>query len=234
MGFARHLNYNSAADIFDEFARSTAGRPNDQSALHHELLRSKGPQHWPYPALTGPAARRYTNGHFPTASGRARFWPRPHDETKARPKAEFPIVLTTGRLISQWHTRTKTGVVAQLNANAAGAFVTVHPTDLARLGLRDGQQVYVQGERGRSRTSLRVDPNILPGVAFIPIHFNDSFAEHASPNESTDDSVDPISKQPSLKRSDVRIVAETSGGEPIDAHQGVRTSSGTFATAAPP
>jgi len=208
MGFTRGLDYHSAADIFDEFARSTAGRPNDQGALHHELLRRNGPQQWPFPAMMQPAARRYADGRFHTASGRARFWARPHEWTAERTSADFPLVLTTGRLISHWHTRTKTGQVAQLNAMAGGAFVAIHSADAVALGLRDKQPVQVQSRRGITHSVVRVDDLTPQGVAFMPIHFNELFAKSASPNETTDDAVDPISKQPSLKCCAVRIIPD--------------------------
>src|SRR4029450_12162542 len=112
----RYMPFNCAADIFDEFARSTAGRANDQSALYHDLLRKMGPQQWPFPSMGRPATRRYADGQFPTASGKARLWARLEELAVERTDAEFPLVLTTGRLINHWHTRTKTGLVKQLTA----------------------------------------------------------------------------------------------------------------------
>src|SRR5438874_6029835 len=73
MGFRRGMQFTSSAEIFEEFAQSTAGRPNDQSALHHELLRYDGPQQWPYPRDGSAIARRFTDGRYPTSSGRAQF-----------------------------------------------------------------------------------------------------------------------------------------------------------------
>ena len=76
MGFGQGLNFTAAADVFDEFARSTAGRPDDQSAMHYALLEERGPQQWPFPALGNSQERRYTDGQFHTASGKARLWAR--------------------------------------------------------------------------------------------------------------------------------------------------------------
>jgi anaerobic selenocysteine-containing dehydrogenase len=204
--FARQ--HNSAADIYDEFARSTAGRPNDQSALHHEYLRQKGPQQWPCPALGRPVERRFTDGCFPTPSGRARFWARDHELVGAiaeRTDAEFPLVLTTGRVRSQWHTRTKTALVAQLNAHDDHPSVTLNPLDARSFSLRDAQEVVIHSRRGAARSILRVHRDVPPGMAFMPIHWNDLFAPAASPNEATTDAADAISKQPALKACAVRI-----------------------------
>src|SRR5439155_22922528 len=95
MNFTRGMQFTSSADIFEDFARSTAGRPNDQSALHHELLRRDGPQQWPYPSGGSASQRRFTDGQYPTPSGRARFWARPHQIAGERTSSDFPLVLTT-------------------------------------------------------------------------------------------------------------------------------------------
>jgi anaerobic selenocysteine-containing dehydrogenase len=206
MGFSSGMTYTSAADIFDEFARSTAGRPNDQSALYHELLRRNGPQHWPCPALGHPAERRYTDARFATPSGTARFWPRPHELLGERADADFPLILTTGRVRSHWHTRTKTALVPQLNAHDDRPYVSMHPADAATLNLGDALPVEVHSRRGVTRTTLRIDSTVPPGTAFMPIHWHDLFARGASPNEATTDATDAASKQPALKACAVRVV----------------------------
>jgi anaerobic selenocysteine-containing dehydrogenase len=206
MGFEQFARHNSAADIFDEFARGTAGRPNDQSALHHELLRQKGPQHWPCPALGSPSERRYADGSFPTPSGKARFWARAHELAAEHTDADFPLVLTTGRVKSQWHTRTKTALVHQLNAHESAPYISINSADARTLALHDSQPVCVQSRRGSATSVLRVSRDVPPGVAFMPIHWNELFAPEASPNEATTDARDPLSKQPSLKACAIRIL----------------------------
>lgn len=206
--FERHIPFDSAADIFDEFARSTAGRPNDQSALYHDLLAANGPQQWPFPSMGKAAPRRYDDGSFPTPSGKARLWPRPHELAGERTDADFPLLLTTGRLISHWHTRTKTGLVKQLNAQEQRPFVALHPDDAHAMSIRSDQPVLIESRRGTSRSFVRLDPDMPVGVAFMPIHFNELVAPAASPNEATSDSIDLLSKQPCLKCCAVRITAQ--------------------------
>ncbi|WP_428938387.1 molybdopterin oxidoreductase family protein [Fontivita pretiosa] len=215
MGFERGMRFTSSAEIFDEFARSTAGRPNDQSALHHELLRRKGPQHWPYPALGQPSPRRYVLGQFPTVSGKARFWAHDHRILAERSDEQYPLILTTGRLISHWHTRTKTGLVRQLNEQAGQSSLSMNPADAQSLGLCDGEAVRVISRRGHARTRLRLDATLPPGVVFMSIHFNDLFAPCASPNEATIDDTDPTSRQPALKYCAVRVEPEVATDPPM-------------------
>jgi len=209
MGFTRGMWFNSAADIFDEFARSTAGRPNDQSGLTHTTLKAKGPQLWPYPALLGKSIeRRYTDGVFPTISGKAKFLARPHVEQEEKPTADFPLLLTTGRLPNHWHTLTKSGTVPALTKADNEPYVQMHPADAEALFLTNGQPLVVQSTRGTARTNLRVDHHISPGTVFMPMHWNELYGESISCNESTSDARDPLSKQPSLKYCAVRVSAE--------------------------
>ena len=207
MGFSAGLRHESAAEIFDEFARTTAGRPNDQGALHHELLRVKGPQQWPFPAMGQSAGRRYTDHLFPTESGKARFWPRAHGMIEDRTTADFPLVLTTGRVLNQWHTRTKTGTVDQLNKQDPAPYVQIHPEDAAALGIVDKQKINVRSRRGSCRGVARIDPNAAPGTVFVPIHWNELWSTAASPNEATTDDSDPLSRQPGLKHCAVSVSA---------------------------
>jgi sulfite reductase (NADPH) flavoprotein alpha-component len=216
MGFQNGLRYDTSAQIFDEFARVTAGRPNDQSALSHEMLRAKGPQQWPYPALGTSSARRYEDGLFPTNSTRARFHARQHAPLNEVPDPDFPLILTTGRVAGQWHTRTKTGLVTQLNKLDPAPYLQMHPDDASALALHDGQRVAIHSPRGRCWSILRLDPAIAHGTVFMPIHWNDLWSETASPNEATTDAADPISQQPALKRCAVRVEEYRASEEPRD------------------
>ena len=207
MGFEKGLGFTSAAEIFDEFARVTAGRPNDQSGLHYALLRQRGPQQWPYPAMGASAARRYADGVFPTPSGRAKLLARPHVPPSERPDAQFPLVLTTGRTLGQWHTRTKTGHVEALNKLDPAPYLRIHPADAAELGVADGRRVDVTSRRGRTSSTAKLDATLPVGVVFLPIHWNELWSQGASPNEVTTDDVDAISREPALKCCAVAVTA---------------------------
>jgi sulfite reductase (NADPH) flavoprotein alpha-component len=152
-------------------------------------------------------SRRYTDGVFPTPSGKARFFAREHMEPEDRPTRAFPLILTTGRVLNQWHTRTKTGNVALLNKLDPAPYLQMHPSDAARLGLHDRQHVAVASRFGRATTFVKLDEAISPGVVFMPIHWNDLWAHRASPNEAASNLRDPLSKQPALKAVAVSVTA---------------------------
>ncbi len=207
MGLTHGMMLDSSAAIFDEFARSTAGRPNDQTALSHERLRRQGPQQWPYPALGASSARRYENGEFPTPTGRAKFFARPYLPQEESPSGRYPMLLTTGRVAGQWHLRSKTSQVEKLNKMDPAPYLQMHPDDAAALELVNGQRVNITSRQGTAVSTLRVSGEISIGVVFMPMHWGDLWSKQSSPNEATTDACDPISREPGLKLCAVRISA---------------------------
>ena len=142
---------------------------------------------------------------FPTASGRAVFFARPHLLPEEMPDDDYPFLLNTGRLAHQWHTMTKTGKVAKLNKLNPGPFVEIHPDDAARLQISDGDPVEIASRRGRAVLPAVVTDRVRPGNCFAPFHWNDAFGEYLSINAVTNDAVDPISRQPEYKACAVTL-----------------------------
>lgn len=223
MGYEDAFGYSSAEEIFEEIRRAWNPRTGyDLRGVTYERLR-RAPVQWPSASPAGPDRNpvRYLNDGvsqtlieradgtrprlaFPTATGRAVFFPRPHLPAAELPDAAFPYVLNTGRLQHQWHTLTKTGKVAKLNRLAPGPFVEIHPLDAAALGVGEGDSVEVASRRGRA---------VLPAVVtdrvrrecFAPFHWNDLFGTDLSVNAVTNDAVDPLSFQPEFKVSAVSL-----------------------------
>ena len=142
---------------------------------------------------------------FPTKSGRAIFFARPFLPPAEQPDADFPFVLTNGRLEHQWHTLTKTGKVASLNKLNPGAFLQIHPADAGQLGVHQGALVKVTSRRGFAIYPVAVTPRVRPGECFAPIHWNDLFGENLCVNATTTEVVDEISLQPEFKFSAVAL-----------------------------
>ena len=225
-GVARHLGFGAdfawpdAAAVFDEFAACTAGRPCDLTGMSHERLRREGGLQWPCPDGPGehPGTERlYTDGRFRTPDGRARFAPTPHADPAETPDADFPLLLTTGRVADQWHTMTRTGHSPALLAAAGHATLSCHPTDAAAAQLADGDLVRVVSRRGALRLPVALDDTLPPGVAFAPFHWG---AKHAPAgagvlNALTLGAVDPTSKQPELKAVAVRLERVRRRDEPV-------------------
>jgi ferredoxin-nitrate reductase len=216
-GLARHLGHGAAfawrdsAEVFDEFAACTAGRPCDMTGVSHERLRREGGVQWPAPKLVvgehEGTVRLYENRRFPTPDGRARFAPTPHAAPAETPDPEFPLLLTTGRVADQWHTMTRTSHSPTLLASAGQATIACHPLDAAAAGLSEGDPVCVISRRGELRVPVTLDEGMPRGVAFVPFHWG---AMHAAAgagalNALTLGAVDPTSQQPELKAVAVRL-----------------------------
>ncbi len=205
MGFTG-FDFERIEEIWDEYRPLTRGTPCDQWGMTNERLQ-RGPLRWPCPDESHPGtARRYLDGRFATSSGRARFWTTEQQPAAERIDEAFPLVLTTGRIHYQWHTRTKTGLVAELNRREPEPFVEAHPRDAADCALSDGEWVALIGRRGRACARLRVTERVRPGLLFMPFHWGDSFHPRTSANHVTSRALDAVSKQPELKYAAVRLV----------------------------
>jgi assimilatory nitrate reductase catalytic subunit len=199
----------TAAAIFDEHVLTTAGRDLDITGLSHAVLDARGPQQWPYRAgATTGTARLYEDHVFATPDGRARFaavHPQvPDDVVDAR----YPLRLTTGRLRDQWHGMSRTGTVAAAFAHVTEPVLGVHPVDLARRALQDGDLVEVRSRRGALVVPVAVDEDLLRGSAYLPMHWGASAlcgAGSTGVNALTNAATCPTSHQPELKFAAVRI-----------------------------
>ena len=216
MRFARAMGYHgfefgSTAEIFDEWARLTAGTSVDISGLGHGVLRTRGPVQWPFPAASpartpGGTARLFTDLRFCTPNGKAKLHavgaePRRSEATTP----DLPLVLTTGRIRDQWHTMTKTGKVRRLRQHVDQPFVAIHPNDADERGIRPGDPVRVWNGRGEVRVRAEVTEDVRKGVVFVPMHWGRIGGESAArANNLTANLIDPASKEPDFKYAAVQ------------------------------
>ena len=197
--------FESPAQIFDEYKLLTRSRDLDLSGLSHALIDQLGPQQWPFPAgATHGTPRLYLDGIFPTANGRARLIADPYLAAKEQRDAEFPLTLLTGRLRDQWHGMSRTGTAAQLFGHVSEAQLSLHPDELRRHSLQSGDLVSLHSRRGSLIVAVGSDDSLRPGQAFLPMHWGDRFLK-GGVNKITQPAFDPLSKQPELKHSGVRL-----------------------------
>ena len=207
MGWAAQFAWTKPADIFREHAALTGmanggARLFDISGLSEMTdaqYDAMPPTRWPV-AKEGPGLARF----FPAGLG-ARLVPTPFREPVRAPSPDFPLVLNTGRIRDQWHTMTRTGKSARLSAHLPEPFLSLHPHDAA--GILDGGFVRVTGESGQALLRARIDAGQRPGSVFAPMHWTAQLASAGRINASVNAEVDPISGQPELKHTPVRIAA---------------------------
>ena len=114
--------------------------------------------------------------------------------------AAYPYILTTGRILYQYHTRTMTGRVEGLNAISGTSYVEINPADAAKLSVAEGESVRLTSRRGALSVPARVTDTVEEGVVFMPFHFADGPA-----NILTNTVLDPVAKIPELKVCAVHI-----------------------------
>jgi formate dehydrogenase major subunit len=141
----------------------------------------------------------FTSG-FPTTDGRGRIVPAdllPPDEV---PDDEYPLVLTTGRMLGHWHTGAMTRRAGVLDAIEPQGIAAMNPYEIERRGLSIGDMITVETRRGTVEAILRADREVADGMVFMPFCFNESPA-----NALTNPMLDPFGKIPEFKYCAARV-----------------------------
>ncbi|MDY0012032.1 MAG: molybdopterin-dependent oxidoreductase [Rhodocyclaceae bacterium] len=208
----RMFPYTTPEEIWNEHRESTRGRDLDITGLSYRILEEQGPQQWPFPqgATTG-LARLYEDGVFPTPTGKARFVVTDHRPTAEVPSARYPLHLLTGRLRDQWHGMSRTGLVARLYNHEPEPQLHMHPDDLARRNLKNGDLVKVKAKRGTIVLKVLETTTLRPGQCFLPMHWGTNAMAGLGANTLTPPNFDPYSKQPELKHAAVQVEKFSSG-----------------------
>ena len=206
MGFAEGFAYESAEEIFAEFAALTKNTVCDYSGVSYQRLKRDGPMQWPCPSETSlGAARLYEDGKFPTNDGKANLLAIEHAEPVEATDADYPLVLTTGRSKYHWHTMTRTGKNAALRKSAPDPILEVHRGDARSFGIQDADFVEVISRRGKVMAQCRVTEEIPAGTCFLPFHWGRDQGFFKAANNLTISARDPVSRQPELKACAVRL-----------------------------
>jgi ferredoxin-nitrate reductase len=216
LGFGKQFAFNSAAEVHAEFVQLTRGRPCDMTGISHERLSKEGPLQWPCPdelpakSPDEPSPnlpdRLYSDLRFNTPNGRARFGAY-HSRGLAEPTdADYPFVLTTGRLYGHWHTQTRTGRIDKVQKMHPEPFLEIHPKDAEKLGIENGAWLEVRSRRGMVRLKAKVTQAITPNTLFVPMHWGALWADLAEANALTHAESCPDSHQPELKACAVQVV----------------------------
>jgi len=207
--------YPSPESIWVEHRESTRGRDLDITGLSYAQLDRDGPQQWPLPeGQTRGQARLYGDGRFPTPDGRARFAALPFVPLAEQRESRYPFSLTTGRLRDQWHGMTRTGTLGRLFGHVAEPAVQLHPQDMARLGLSDGDLAYVTSKRGTIVVPVQPSNELGLSQAFMAMHWGSEYLSGTSStgepltgvNALTTSAYCPTSRQPELKHAAVKVL----------------------------
>ena len=196
-----HLFTDDPRAIFDELRRASAGGAADYSGITYERIAREDGVFWPCPGDGHPGTPRLFLERFATEDGRARFHAVAYRPAHEEPDDEFPLYLTTGRVMAQYQSGTQTRRVAALRDAAPRGFVEIHPTTAQAFGIADGETVCVATRRGDATVSARLTPTIRPDTLFMPFHW----AGRARANLLTNPALDPASRMPEFKVCAARL-----------------------------
>ena len=196
MGFAKQFPYKSAEEIFNEVAKVTPS----YGGMNYARLDKPEALHWPCPTADHPGTPILHKEKFAHPDGLGVLTPIEWKPPAEVPDKEYPLILTTGRCIWQWHTGTMTRRSVDLEREVPTGWVEINPEDAAALGVADGEMVKAKTRRGEIEIATRVVPTIRKGEVFIPFHYVECAA-----NILTNNALDPVAKIPEFKACAIRI-----------------------------
>jgi assimilatory nitrate reductase catalytic subunit len=212
LGRERGFTFSSPREIFEELRRASAGGIADYSGITYERLEQEHGVFWPCPAEDHPGTPRLFEagsfnpiargaGRFYFPDGKARFNVAPYTPPAEVTDAEYPLILTTGRVVSQFLSGTQTRRIGPLVDQYPEPRIEMHPRLAGKLGLVDGDWATVESRRGECTLRVQVTATIRPDTVFVPYHW----AGRRSINQVTIAAQDPISRIPEFKVCAVRV-----------------------------
>jgi predicted molibdopterin-dependent oxidoreductase YjgC len=187
------MEYGSVAEIMDEIASLTP----IYGGVNYERLESTTLQ-WPCTDCDHQGTDILHAKNF--SRGKGAFIAVQHRPPAEEPDKEYPFILTTGRILYHFHTRTMSGKVDALNEIAPMAEAHINEEDAKNLGIKDGDMVSLKTRRGTIETKALVDEKIKKGIVFVPFHYADAPA-----NKLTNPVLDPKARIPEFKACAVSI-----------------------------
>jgi assimilatory nitrate reductase catalytic subunit len=218
MGWPGAFSYQRPADIFREHAALSAFENASKNGLERvfdigALAELSDEDYDRFPSVQWPLRRAggASSGTSRLTSrlwgGHARFVATRYRPLAERTSPEWPLVLNTGRVRDQWHTMTRTGRVPRLMTHQSEPFLDIHPADAGDIGLMPGDFATVESRHGATLLPVRLSTEQRAGEVFAPMHWTDSFTSAGPADRLVGAVTDPVSGQPELKGTPVRVAA---------------------------
>ncbi len=212
MGREEGMAFNSPEEMFAELRRASKGGIADYSGITYEKIEAQDGVFWPCPADDHPGTPRLFEpgswnpvaqgkGPFYFTDGKARFNVAAYTPPTEDVDEEYPLMLTTGRVVSQFLSGEQTRRIGPLVDNYPEPRIEMHPVLAQKLGVADGEWVTAETRRGSITLRALVVNSIRPDTIFIPYHW----PGRQSANQLTIAAQDPISKIPEYKVCAVRV-----------------------------
>lgn len=193
MGY--EMSYDDVSQIQDEIASVSP----IYGGITYDRLQ-EGPLQWPCPDSDHPGTPYLHKDKF--ARGLGKFHAVEFLPPKELPDAEYPFLLSTGRILEHYHTGTMSRRSQVLDAIVSVGVIEMHPSDAAKLGVSDGQQVRVSSRRGQIKIKTHLTERVTPETLFLAFHYHEAPA-----NRLTIAALDPIAKIPEFKVCAAKVEA---------------------------
>jgi assimilatory nitrate reductase catalytic subunit len=212
LGHGDKFRYNSSRELFDELRVASKGGVSDYYGITYERVDDEYGVSWPCPEIGHPGTPRlYENGKFGHPDGKAHFIPIEWRPSAEMPDDDYPIILTTGRVVSHFLSGSQTRRIGSLLDQYPQPLCEMHPRLAEKLGVVDGDFVKVESRRGVVVVRAQVVKTIRPDTVFIPYHW----PLDRSANNLTIRAIDPVSNIPEFKICAVRVSKTTEPHDPI-------------------
>lgn len=212
LGAADKFPYRSSRDIFEELRVASKGGTSDYYGITWERIDENKGIFWPCPSLDHPGTPRlYEGGRFAHPDGKAHFQPVEWKPAAEETDDEYPIVLTTGRVITHYLSGTQTRRIGALVDQTPEPYCEIHPRLAEKLGVATGHYVRVESRRGSIVVKVQIAKTIRPDTVFVPYHWP---LERAV-NTCTVRAIDPVSNIPEYKICAVRLSRVERPEDPI-------------------
>jgi formate dehydrogenase alpha subunit len=205
------FNYGSAGEVLSEINQLV---PSYSGITPRRVAGTMGGLVWPCTKADHPGTPILHTEAFSTPDGRARIVPVRYTPPAEETSDNFPLVLTTGRVVVHHNAGSMTRRSPSLMERAPELFVEIHPSDAAQLDIAEGETVAITTARGEATAKARITDKIQTGAAFMPFHFPGT-------NQLTVDALDAEAKIPEFKVAAVRLRPDGSTGSPQRPVEGV-------------
>ncbi len=202
LGKSAFFPYTQSEEMFNELCRASVGGPINYGGMSYQKIEEHMGVFWPCPTPEHPGTPRlFEKGVFAHPDGKARFHPITYRPPAEDVDDEFPLLMTSGRVVSQYLSGTQTRRIGPLLDQYPHPQVELHPRLAEKLGVKNGDLLCVESRRGSLTLPALVVRSIRPDTIFIPYHWP---GEHSA-NRVTNRVLDPISKIPEFKVCAVRV-----------------------------
>ncbi|MFC5649188.1 molybdopterin oxidoreductase family protein [Paenibacillus solisilvae] len=201
LGAEAYFPYSTAESIFEELRVASRGGIADYYGITYDRLRKEEGVYWPCPSVDHSGEKRLFEQRFAHPDGRAELISVDNHFPAEQVSAEFPLYLTTGRVLSHYLTGVQTRRSATLAARSFESFMEIHPKTAKKYRIEDAALVRLESKRGSIVVRSRHTTQIREDTVFVPMHWGDI----QNVNKITNQALDPTCRMPGFKVCAVQV-----------------------------